>query len=149
MAKHSSQAESLSTPKWETLEAWTRAKIREGVQALLEEEVTELLSRVKSARRAAVDAPAGYRSGYGKSGRMALTSGTITVRRPRVRGLEERFEWRTPALKPRLGAVCGEPCEIKGAPNDEFFRGVEAVRAIDRTGGLRGHSAPRPRRDRS
>jgi len=94
MPKHSTQAESLSTPTWETLEAWTRAKIQEGLQAVLEEEVTELLGRVKSGRRAAVDAPVGYRNGYGKPRRLALTSGTITLRRPRVRGLEERFESR-------------------------------------------------------
>jgi transposase-like protein len=80
------------------LEAWTRAKIQEAVQAVLEEEVTDLLGRVKSARRAAVDAPAGYRNGYGKRRRLALTSGTITVRRPRVRGLEERFESRVVPL---------------------------------------------------
>lgn len=51
-----------------------------------------LLGRVKSARQAGVDGPAGYRNGYGKPRRLALTSGTVTVRRPRVRGLEERFE---------------------------------------------------------
>ena len=59
-----------------------------------EEEVTELLGREKSERRRAVDAVAGYRNGYGKPRRVAMSSGTITVRRPRVRGLEERFESR-------------------------------------------------------
>jgi hypothetical protein len=39
MRKHTTQAESLSTPKWETLEAWTRGEIQECVQALLEGEV--------------------------------------------------------------------------------------------------------------
>jgi len=94
MRKDSTQAESLSTPRWEMLEVWTRAKIQESLQAVLEEEVTELLGRVKSARRAAVDGPEGYRNGYGKPRRLALMSGTIRVRRPRVRGLEERFESR-------------------------------------------------------
>ena len=41
-----------------------------------------------------MDAVAGYRNGYGKPRRLAMSSGTITVRRPRVRGLEERFESR-------------------------------------------------------
>jgi len=45
----------------------------------LEEEVTELLGRTKSARREAVDATPGYRNGYGKPRRLTLTSGTITV----------------------------------------------------------------------
>ncbi len=106
MRKHSTQAESLSTARWERLEAWTRAKIQESLQAVLEEEVTELLGQVKSARHAAVDAPAGYRNGYGKPRRLALTSGTITVRRPRVRGLEERFESRVlPLFARRTEAV--------------------------------------------
>ncbi|MGH7752125.1 MAG: IS256 family transposase, partial [Gemmatimonadales bacterium] len=106
MRKHSTPAESVPTPQWETLEAWTRGKIQECVQALLEAEVTELLGRVKSARRAAVDAPVGYRNGYGKPRRLALMSGTITVRRPRGRGLAERFESRVlPLFARRTQAV--------------------------------------------
>ncbi len=92
MEKDTQRAATLSTPTWETLEAFARAKIQAFVQALLEEEVTALLGRGKSVRRAAVDALAGYRNGHGEPRRLALTSGTITVRRPRVRGLEERFE---------------------------------------------------------
>jgi len=79
---------------WETLEACVRAKAQEFIQDLLEEEVTELLGRGKSERRAVVDAAAGYRNGHGKPRRVTLGSGTITVRRPRVRDLEERFESR-------------------------------------------------------
>jgi len=106
MSKHSRPTEPLSTPTWELLEVWTRAKIQESLQAVLEEEVTELLGRVKSARRAAVDAATGYRNGYGKPRRLALTNGTITVRRPRVRGLEERFESRVvPLFKRRTEEV--------------------------------------------
>jgi putative transposase len=83
-----------SVPTWETLEDMVRQKAQDLIQRVLEEEVTELLGRKKSERRAAVDAPAGYRNGYGKPRRLAMSSGTITVRRPRVRGLEERFESR-------------------------------------------------------
>ena len=75
------------------------------VQELLEEEVTELLGRDKSERRGKVDPASGYRNGYGKARRLTLSSGTITVRRPRVRDLEERFESRvvcqTDAASPR------------------------------------------------
>ena len=39
-----------------------------------------------------MDAPSGYRNGYGKERKLTLSCGTIRVRRPRVRGLEERFE---------------------------------------------------------
>ena len=80
-----------STPTWECLEALVREKAQEMVQRILEEEVTELLGREKSERKRAVDAPDGYRNGYGKPRRLAMSSGTITVRRPRVRGLEERI----------------------------------------------------------
>jgi transposase-like protein len=57
---------------------------------VLEEEVTDLLGRGKSERRAAVDAPAGYRNGHGKTRRLSMMAGTIEVKRPRIRGLEER-----------------------------------------------------------
>ena len=52
------------------------------------------MGRGKSERRAAVDAEGGYRNGHGKPRRLSMTAGTVTVRRPRVRGLEARFESR-------------------------------------------------------
>lgn len=60
----------------------------------MEEEIKELLGRRKSERQAAVDGEGGYRNGHGKRRRLAMTAGTITVRRPRVRGLEVRVESR-------------------------------------------------------
>jgi transposase-like protein len=81
-------------PTWENLEAFARGKVQQFVQHILEEEVTELLGRARSERRAPVDAPAGYRNGLGKPRRLATLGGTITLRRPRLRGLEERFESR-------------------------------------------------------
>ena len=101
-----------TTPTWDTLERMVREKAQEFIQHILEEEVTELLSREKSERRAAVDALAGYRNGYGKPRRLAMSSGTITVRRPRVRGVEERFESRVLPLFARrtkeVGALIPE-----------------------------------------
>ena len=76
---------------WEQLEGFVREHVQRFIQALLEEEVTELLGRTKSARREAVDTEPGSCNGYGKPRRLTLTSGTITVRRPRVRDLNERF----------------------------------------------------------
>ena len=81
-------------PSWETLEGWARSHIQDLLQRALEEEVTEVLGRTRYARRSAVDGPPGSRNGYGKPRRLSLMSGTIEVRRPRVRGLEERFESR-------------------------------------------------------
>ena len=83
-----------SMPTWETLEGWARASIQDLLQRVLEEEVTEVLGRLRYARRSAVDGAPGSRNGYSKPRRLALMSGTIEVRRPRIRGLEERFESR-------------------------------------------------------
>ncbi len=83
-----------SNVTWEELEGFTRQKIQRWVQGLLEEEITELLGRERSGRRRDVDAPLGYRNGYGKQRRLSMQAGTIEIRRPRVRGLEERFESR-------------------------------------------------------
>jgi transposase-like protein len=64
----------------------------EFIQSVLEEEITEVLGRQKSERRRAVDDSPAYRNGYGKERTLTLGCGTITLRRPRVRGLEGRFE---------------------------------------------------------
>ncbi|MGH9891826.1 MAG: transposase, partial [bacterium] len=105
MSNKSTGAGVESSPVWATLEAFARQQIQGFVQRLLEEEVTELLGRGKSARRGPGEAP-GYRNGYGKPRGLALASGTITVRRPRVRGLEARFESRlVPLFKRRTEEV--------------------------------------------
>ena len=55
----------LTTPQlkasktWDHLEDFVRDHVQQFIQALLEEEVTELLGRTKSARREAVDATPG------------------------------------------------------------------------------------------
>ena len=59
-----------------------------------------------------MDSAEGYRNGYGKPRRLVMSSGTITLRRPRVRGVEERFESRVLPLFARrtkeLGALLPE-----------------------------------------
>lgn len=93
-------------PEWASIEEFARLRIQGWLQDLLEDEVTALLGRARSERRGAVDASAGYRNGYGKPRRLAMTSGTIVVQRPRVRGLEERFESRVlPLFKRRTEEV--------------------------------------------
>jgi putative transposase len=73
---------------------------------LQEEEVEHALGRQRYQRREGVDAPPGYRNGVGKPRRLSVLSGTITVRRPRVRGLEARFESRLlPLFKRRTEEV--------------------------------------------
>jgi putative transposase len=99
---------SSSSPSWERLEAFVREHIQRFIQALLEEEITALLGRPKSARRAPGDAPTGLRNGYGKPRRLSMSVGTITVRRPRVRGLGERFVSRVLPLFRRRTREVGE-----------------------------------------
>jgi len=89
-----SSREAAKRAKWAALEEFTRGRISEWIQDLLEEEVVEFLGRRKSERRVAVDAPEGYRNGYGKVRRLSMMAGTIELRRPRLRGLEQRFESR-------------------------------------------------------
>ncbi len=74
----------------------------------MEEEVTELLGRRKSERRQGIDSAQTYRNGYGKERRLTLGCGTITVQRPRVRGMEERFESRVLPLFVRRGKSINE-----------------------------------------
>lgn len=78
-----------SSPTWPSLEAFVRDHVQTCQQRVLEEEVEDLLGRAKHARRV-VDT-SGYRNGYGQPRQLALLNGTVTVRRPRVRNLDERF----------------------------------------------------------
>jgi transposase-like protein len=111
MPKASREAATPSTLVWENLGSFARAHVQAFLQSILEEEVSELLGRRKSERRAP-DAQPAYRNGYGKPRRLALSNGTITVQRPRVRGLDERFESRIlPFFRRRteeVGAVLPE-----------------------------------------
>ncbi|TAN32019.1 IS256 family transposase [Patescibacteria group bacterium] len=94
MKKQTTEPTAESRVTWEHLEAWVRNKMRKWLQELLDAEVDDLLGRRKSERRPAVDSAPGYRSGYGKPRRLTLSNGTVTLRRPRVRGLAQRFASR-------------------------------------------------------
>jgi putative transposase len=105
--KHDNTPEATaSMPSWDSLESFARSGVQQLLQQVLEEEVEQLLGRRRSERRSPVDPQPGYRNGYGKSRKLAMSSGTIAVRRPRVRGLEERFESRIlPLFKRRTQEV--------------------------------------------
>lgn len=115
---------------WRGLEAEVRTRMRGWLEDLLEEEVRTLLGRERSQRRetvrgcagvavdtSAVDADSegagggysnGYRNGYGKERHLCTSIGTVTLRRPRVRGLEERFVSRVlPLFKRHTREVAG------------------------------------------
>ena len=81
-----------SSATYEVLEEMVRGKVQEYIQEILEDEVETFLGRKKSERVKPIDSTPGYRNGHGKTKRFAVMNGTITVRRPRVRRTEERFE---------------------------------------------------------
>jgi transposase-like protein len=95
-------------PTWDALEEWLRGEIENRIQSVIEEEVSAFLGRSWYERRRAVDASPGYRNGYGKPRRLSTSCGTIQVRRPRIRGLEERFESRILPLFARRTREVGE-----------------------------------------
>jgi putative transposase len=97
-----------SRVSWDSLEAHVRFEAQKWVQWLLDEEVTDVLGRLKSQRRSTVDGEVGYRNGYGKPRRLTLSNGTISVRRPRVRGLNERFESQVLPLFKRHSEAVGD-----------------------------------------
>ena len=103
-----SSRELAKRAQWGALEGFTRSRIQGWIQDLLEEEMAEALGRRKSQRRAAVDASAGYRNGHGKPRRLSMMAGTIELKRPRVRGLEQRFESRILPLFVRRTEQVGE-----------------------------------------
>jgi putative transposase len=136
-----------------------RQQVQSFIQQLLEEEVAAPLGRQKSQRRETVSpaetGPASneepsaapvYRNGYGKPWHLALPNGTITLRRPRVWGLEARFESRIlPLFKRRTEAV--------GKLLPELYlhglgRPLGTVTSTSRFGASSGR-APRCRRARS
>jgi transposase-like protein len=110
MPEHTGSEKNPSTVVWETLEVSLRQQIQGWLQDLLNEEVTAFLGRVKSQRRdpgaSEGSASAAYRNGHGQPRSVTTPAGTLTVRRPRVRGLDERFESRVlPLFARRTPAV--------------------------------------------
>ena len=91
MGKRNIREPEKSRAGYEALENWLRGRIQEHIQELLENEVDELLGRQRYERQKPVDGVQGYRNGYGKTRHLTLSCGTVELKRPRVRGLEQRF----------------------------------------------------------
>jgi transposase-like protein len=109
MKKRITKSSEGSRAVYSELEGYARRKVQEFIQALLEEEVTEFLGRSKSERNTqAVDGVRGYRNGYGKPRQLAMSNGTIRLRRPRVRDCEEKFESQVLPLFRRRSAEVGQ-----------------------------------------
>lgn len=89
-AKHTNPEESTGE-FYDCLEVYARQHLQVWLQDLLEQEVTDVLGRRKHERKMPGEAQTGDRNGHGKPRRFAFSVGTVEVRRPRVRNLEERF----------------------------------------------------------
>jgi putative transposase len=136
IVKQNTPVSDSSEVVFQHLDAWLRAKIQGFIQQVLEEEVNELLGRAKSERRHTVDSSPGYRNGFGKPRRLTTPCGTIELRRPRVRNLEERFESRILPLFERRTRQVSElipELYLHGLSQGDFEMAL---------GGLLGEKAP-------
>ena len=77
---------------FDEVEDMLRRHFQERIQCLLDEELTELLGREKYERLSEEHGTRAHRNGHGKPRKFTMSCGTVTVRRPRARGLDERFE---------------------------------------------------------
>lgn len=119
---------------WETLEEFIRLQIQSTLQETLEAEIAEHLGRDRYQRHGG--AKKGYRNGFGKPRKVSLSCGTVEVRRPRLRDLEERFESR---VLPRFAR---QSSKVKGVLPELYLEGL-ALRDFDRAlRGLLGDGAP-------
>jgi len=128
--------EGTSRATWESLEEFVRLEAQRFIQRVLEEEVEEFLGRKKSERRDTVGGNTGYRNGYGKPRALSLSVGSVEVRRPRVRGVDESFESKVlPLFKRQSTAMQAMLPEL-------YLHGL-ALRDFDLAmRGLLGDSAP-------
>ncbi|MCO4100355.1 MAG: IS256 family transposase [Gemmatimonas sp.] len=124
-----------SSPTWSTLETCIREQVQTCLQRVLDDEVDALLGRGRHERRAA-DTVVGYRNGHGQPRQVALMNGTISIRRPRVRGLDARFESRILPLfqrrTPEIATLLPERY-LHGLSSGDFTRALR---------GLLGDGAP-------
>ena len=141
MSKETTDHNTESRPDWDQLEDWLRGQVQGMVKYMLEGKVAEFLGRLKSARRS--DSDCGYRNGYAAPRKLTLSSGTVRVRRPRVRDTEGQFESRVADLIPELylhGLSEGDfDLALRGLLGEDAPVSVSAVaRLKDRWSGDRG-----------
>jgi len=107
MKKSITGTTSQSRATYEALEEIVRMKVQDFTQDIVEEEITTFLGRGKSERIIGIDKPKAYRNGHGKPRKFALMSGTITLQRPRLRGVEG-FESKVLPLFKRRSKELGD-----------------------------------------
>ncbi len=137
MVELQTEKRATSTASYVMLETMVREKIKGYIEDILDEEVTALLGRESYERRPnGVDLNAGKRNGYGRPRKLSLMAGTVTLTRPRVRGLEERFKSKVLPLFKRRSKEIGEMLPelyLHGLSSGDFELALR---------GLLGDSAP-------
>ena len=99
MVKENNERATKSTPIFEDLEEFVRGRVQGMIQSIVEVEVEEYLGRMKYERKSKTGSAEGYRNGYAPPRKLSMMGGTIEIRRPKLRGLEEKFE---SAILPRF-----------------------------------------------
>jgi transposase-like protein len=120
---------------FERLEEFARASAQTWIASVFEEEVTAFLGRKKSERRTA-EASEGSRNGYGRPRRLAMMNGTIEVRRPRVRDIEDKFESKV------LPLFCRKTGEVSQLLPELYLHGLSSGDFELAMRGLFGEGAP-------
>jgi transposase-like protein len=131
--KHEKEVASMIC--YERLEEFARASAQTWIASVFEEEVTAFLGRTKSQRRTA-ETPEGSRNGYGQPRRLSMMNGTIEVRRPRVRDVEENFESKV------LPLFCRRTGEVSHLLPELYLHGLSSGDFELAMRGLLGEGAP-------
>ncbi len=113
-------------------EALCRERMSEVLQTLLNVEVDELLGRLRHARRCEAD-PVGHRDGYDRPRTITSAAGSLTIRRPRVRGgatfdsqILPRHTRRLPALNKTMHELW-----VQGLSHRDFEPSLRALLGAD------------------
>lgn len=137
MVELQTEKRTSSTASYATLEAMVRDRVKGYIEDILDEEVTAFLGRKSYERQPnRIDASQGRRNGYGRPRKLALMAGTVTLTRPRIRGLEERFESKVLPLFKRRSKELGEMLP------DLYLHGLSSGDFELALRGLLGDSAP-------
>lgn len=137
MSELQTEKKATSTASYATLETMVRMKVKGYIQDILDEEVTAFLGRESYERMAnQIDKNVGKRNGYGRPRNLSLMAGTVTITRPRIRGLEERFESKVLPLFKRRSKEIGEMLP------DLYLHGLSSGDFELALRGLLGDSAP-------
>jgi transposase-like protein len=131
--KHEKEVASMVC--FERLEEFARSSAQTWIATVFEEEVTAFLGRTKSQRRTE-QTPEGSRNGYGRSRKLAMMNGTIEVRRPRVRDVEEKFESKV------LPLFCRKTGEVSQLLPELYLHGLSSGDFELAMRGLLGDGAP-------